>query len=227
MASFKQMTKSEQPPVFVREATGLVRSFGWLDTFWIVSLGFGSSVLTGLAFYLAYYYVVGSGLIASIVGFWLLPFLSCLIWPIMQMSIAMPRSGGIRLRKQNVASFARFYEQFHVYNRGADWTWYLNSLRDFSRSVCAALRLWSPNWRYCAIRRRYLGECTDKCLHSRNAVAASYLRSNDCRVKSPKSFQPSSNGDLRSCIRHFVLRSPGLQQRGFPQRFQCDCSKPE
>ena len=89
------MTDQQKAPVFVRDATGLVRAFGWFDAFWIVSLGFGSSVLTGLAFYLAYYYVVGAGIYSSIIAIALtLPLSFLVYWPIMQMSIAMPRSGG-------------------------------------------------------------------------------------------------------------------------------------
>ena len=85
----------EKSPVFVRDATGLVRSFGVFDTYWIVSLGFGQSVLSSLLFFVAYFYVVGAGIWAiALANFIAAPLGFIVYWPMMQMSIAMPRSGG-------------------------------------------------------------------------------------------------------------------------------------
>jgi APA family basic amino acid/polyamine antiporter len=80
---------------FVREATGLVRSYGSFDTWWIVSLGFGGSLFSTIMFFFAYFYVVGAGTTATILATFLaLPLSLCVYWPMCQMSIAMPRSGG-------------------------------------------------------------------------------------------------------------------------------------
>jgi APA family basic amino acid/polyamine antiporter len=80
--------------VFLREATGLVREYGWFDCFWIVSLGFGSSILTGLAFYCSYYPVSGLDGIPWLAILMTLALSFFVYWPILQMSVAMPRSGG-------------------------------------------------------------------------------------------------------------------------------------
>ena len=84
----------KKAPLFVRDATGLVRAFGWFDAFWIVSFGFGSSVITSLAFFIAYYPITapnGRAEIAILIAF---PLSLIVYWPNLQMSIAMPRSGG-------------------------------------------------------------------------------------------------------------------------------------
>ena len=59
-----------------------------------MSLGFGSSLLTGLAFYCSYFPVAGPDgwpWLAIAIAF---PLAFCVYWPILQMSVAMPRSGG-------------------------------------------------------------------------------------------------------------------------------------
>ncbi len=85
---------TEKTPVFVRQATGLVRAFGWFDSFWLVSLGFGSSVITSLAFFVAYYPITAPDGRAEVSIALAFPLALIVYWPIMQMSIAMPRSGG-------------------------------------------------------------------------------------------------------------------------------------